>query len=159
MSKTKRKPTQHISVTLDFLRTVPGFDVTQESGLRAALYAVGFQVSDSEGNPKHVTMLNNKNVRCANLPYLYRKTTIFVGDMRPDYPYAKIYNGVDILDVGVYSERDMEFVIDLPYDIPVTEKVNTRKYTKRGERPESFDITFNSGDEARLSDAFGLGDE
>lgn len=158
MSKTKRKPTQHISVTLDFLKTVPGFDVRQESGLRAALYAVGFQVADSEGNPKHVTMLNNKNVRCANLPYMYRKTTIFVGDMRPDYQYAKIYNGIDILDVGVYLEKDMEFVIDLPYDIPVNEKVNTRKYTKRGDQPESFDITFDSEDEARLSGAFGLED-
>lgn len=158
MSKTKRKPTQHISVTLDFLRLIPGFNVTEESGLRAALYAVGFQVSDGEGNPKQVTMLNNKNVRCANLPYTYRKTTIFVGDMRPDYPYSKLYNGVDILDVGIYSESDMEFVLDLPYDIPVTEKVNTRKYTKRGETPESFDITFNSEDEARLSDAFGLGE-
>lgn len=159
MSKTKRKATQHISVTLDFLKTVPGFDVTKESELRAALFAVGFQVTDSDGDNKQVTMLNNKNVRCANLPYTYRKTTIFVGDMRPDYPYAKIYNGVDILDVGVYSESDMDFVLDLPYDIPVNEKVNTRKYTKRGEVPESQEITLSKEDEAHLSELFGLGDE
>lgn len=158
MSKTKRKPTQHISVTLDFLRTIPGFDVRNENDLRAALYAVGFQVTDSDGNPKQIAVLQNKNVRCANMPSTYRSTMIFVGDMRPDYPYEKIYSGVEILDVDVYSERDMEFVLDLPYDIPVNEKVNTRKYTKRGDQPESIEIAWDSNDEARLNDVFGLGE-
>jgi hypothetical protein len=159
MSKEKRKPPQHISVTIDFLRTVPGFDVQKDNDLRAALYALGFQVTDKDGNPKHVTVFKNKNVRCANMPSTYRKTMIFVGEMRPDYKYAKIYNGVEILDVGVYSGSDMEFVLDLPYDIPVIEKVNTRKYTKRGDRPETFEITFDIEDEARLGDVFGLEDE
>lgn len=155
---TKRKPTQHISVTIDFLRTIPGFDVTKDNDLRAALYAIGFQVSDEEGKPKSVTVLSNKNVRCANLPYLYRKTMIFVGDMRPDYKYSKIYNNIDILDVGVYSESDMEYVLDLPYDIPVNEKVNTRKYTKRDDVPETVDISFSREDEARLEGIYGLGE-
>lgn len=155
----KRKPTQHISVTLDFLRTIPGLDVRQENDLRAALYAVGFQVSDSDGNPKAVAVLSNKNVRCVNLPYTYRKTMIFVGDMRPDFKYAKIYNGVDILDVGLYSESDMEFVTELPYDLPITEKVNTRKYTKKDDKPEVVHINFDKGDEARLDSMFRLEDE
>ena len=158
MKKTKRKPTQHISVTLDFLRTIPGFNIKEENQLRAALYAIGFQVSDADGLPKRITMLHNKNVRCANFPSTYRKTTIFVGDMRNDYPYAGIYNGIDILDVEMYSEKDMEFVIDLPYDLPVAEKVNVRKYTKRVERKQSLDISFDSKDESWLGDVFGLGD-
>lgn len=157
-NKQKRKPTQHISVTIDFLRTIPGFDISKENDLRAALFAVGFQVTDKEGNPKQVTVLQNKNVRCANMPSTYRKTMIFVGDMRPDYQYSKIYNGVEILDVGLYSEQDMEYVLDLPYDLPVTEKVNTRKYTKRGDQPETIDIKFDSEDEARLNQAFGVGE-
>lgn len=78
--------------------------------------------------------------------------------MRNDYPYAGIYNGIDILDVEMYSEKDMEFVIDLPYDLPVTEKVNVRKYTKRVERKQSLDISFDSKDESWLGDVFGLGD-
>lgn len=158
-SKNKRK--QHISVTMDLLRTFPDLNVTEETDLHLALYRVGFDVNRDENGKvvglKPYTMMT-KNVRCANLPYTYRKTLIFVGDMRNDFKYAKIYNGVDILDVAVYSGSDMEIVGELPYDIPVQEKVNTRKYTKRNENEQTVEITFDSAAEARLGDIFGLED-
>lgn len=158
-SKHKRK--QHISVTIDLLRTFPDLDVTKETDLNLALYRVGFDVMRNDAGKvtglKPYTMMT-KNVRCANLPYTYRKTLIFAGDMRPDFKFAQIYNGIDILDVGVYSERDMELVDDLPYDLPVSEKVNTRKYTKRGDREESVEIAYTIDDESHLGDIFGLGE-
>lgn len=159
---TKRKPVRHISVTLDFLRTFPDLDVTKERDLHVALYRVGFDVTrDDNGSVKDLkpfTMLQNKNVRCANLPYTYRKTLIFVGDMRQEFEHEFIYRNIDILDVGVYSGNDIDLVTDLPYDIPVVEKANTRKYTKKSDRQDSVDISFDNSDLAHLENIMGQED-
>lgn len=162
--KQKKKATQHISVTIDLLRMFEDLDVTKENDLHVALYRVGF---DAEKDPvsgrvvglKPFTMLTNKNVRCVDRPYMYRKTIIFVGNMRPDYKHSRIYNNIDILDVGIYSGLDTALVTDLPYDLPVTEKVNTRKYTKKGDREEMVHVEFSREDEQRLSSIMGQEDE
>lgn len=136
-------PSRFISVTIDFLRTFKDLDVTKESDLNVALFRVGFDVAyDKAGlvtSMKPFTILRNKNVRCANLPYTCRKTIIFVGEMRETFSCPQIYRNIDILDVGVYSGADMEFVNSLPYDLPVTDRVNTRKYTKRGDIEETYE--------------------
>ncbi|QGZ16228.1 hypothetical protein Hena1_00520 [Erwinia phage Hena1] len=158
----KKRATQHISVTIDLLRTFPDLDVTKDADLHVALYRVGFDAQKDEATGlialSPFTMLPNKNVRCADKPYMYRKTLIFAGNMRPGFKQSKIYNNIDILDVGMYSGLDAELVSDLPYDLPVTEKVNTRKYTKKGERDEFVRIDFTPEDEGRLYGIFGEGD-
>lgn len=144
----KNKTPRHISVTLDFIRQMPGIDMTKENDLHVALYKLGFAVfKDDAGNVtglKPFTMLNNKLVRCANMPSTYRRTTIFVGNMRPGYELEKLYDKCEILDVDLYSHSDMELVNELPYDIPVIEKANTRKYTKKSDRDNSVDVSFGS---------------
>ena len=163
MSKTKRKSTQHISVTIDLLRTFPDLNITKEADLHVALYRVGFDAQrDDDGNVtglKPFTMLTNKLVRCANEPYKVRSTVIFVGNMRHDFQGAAIYRNIDILDVGVYTGLDTQLAGDLPYDLPVTEKVNTRKYTKSGDKVEFVSIDFDKTDTDRLDGIFGQGDE
>ena len=161
---SKRKPAQHISVTLDFLRTFPDLDVTKDSDLHVALYRVGFDAQrDQEGKVvglKPFTMLHNKNVRCNNLPYTYRKTLIFAGTMRHDYEHQRIYRNVDILDVGKYTGTDIELVTDLPYDIPVLEKANTRKYTKKSDRQDDrIDVAFDNADLESLDRIMGQEEE
>lgn len=161
----KKRATQHISVTIDFLRTFPDLDITKDSDLHVALYRVGFDAVKDDDTGLVIalspfTMLTNKNVRCADRPYMYRKTLIFVGNMRPDYKHSEIYRGIDILDVGAYTGLDAELVCDLPYDLPVNEKVNTRKYTKRNERDgEMVHLEFTREDEDRLEGIFGQGGE
>lgn len=156
----RKKATQHISVTIDLLRTFPDLDVTKDADLHVALYRVGFDAikDDISGEVKALapfTMLTNKNVRCADRPYMYRKTLIFCGNMRPDFQHSRIYNNIEILDVGIYKGLDAELVSDLPYDLPVTEKVNTRKYTKKGDREEVVHIDFSPEDTDRLDSIFG----
>ena len=159
-TKLKKRATQHISVTIDLLRTFPDLDVTKDADLHVALYRVGFDAGKDEATGmialRPFTMLTNKNVRCADRPYLYRKTLIFVGNMRPDFKHSNIYRNIDILDVGVYKGLDAALVSDLPYDLPVNEKVNTRKYTKKGDREEEMvHIDFTREDEDRLDSLFG----
>lgn len=128
--------TRHISVTLDFLRTLPGLDVRDEIQLRKALHHVGFQMLDEEGKPSKIEMLTNVNVRCKDKPFMYRKTNVFVGRMRPKYMFERMYENVEILDVGVYDGDFAEFVNELPDYVPAIDKPNTRKYTKRADRNE-----------------------
>lgn len=159
----RKRATQHISVTIDLLRSFPDLDISKDADLHVALYRVGFDAVRDE-TTGHVialapfTMLTNKNVRCVDKPYMYRKTLIFCGNMRPGFEYPRIYNNVEILDVGTYKGTDALLTSDLPYDIPVAEKVNTRKYTKRGDREEFIRIDFNQEDTDRLDDLFGQGD-
>lgn len=157
----KKRATQHISVTIDLLRTFPDLDVTKDADLHVALYRFGFDAQKDTSTGvmalSPFTMLQNKNVRCADRPYMYRKTLIFAGNMRPGFKHSKIYNNIDILDVGMYSGLDAELVSDLPYDLPVAEKVNTRKYTKKGDREEFISIDFTAEDEDRLDSIFGEG--
>ncbi|HAN4737741.1 TPA: hypothetical protein IFD61_002328 [Escherichia coli] len=140
-----------ISVTLDFLSTVPGFNVRTRNGLRAALFAVGFDL-------KSIDVLRGKNVRCRNKPTHYRKADVFAGVMRADFRYPQMYNGVDILDVDKAPGEAM-LVQDLPYDIPVEDRVNVRKYTKQSEKAEDIHIVdepFNFEDLHRLEKLFGI---
>lgn len=146
----------NISVTIDFLKTIPGFDIKTEEGLRAALYAIGFRVQDKEGNLEDISVLSNKNVRCLNKPYLVRKTMIFVGHMRKDFKYGAIYNGVEILDVNSYEGTDTEAVTDLPYEVIGEVKANTRKYTKKEDRESVINIDFTADDLSRLDEICGL---
>lgn len=159
----KRTNGKHISVTIDLLRTFPDLDVTKDEDLHVALYRVGFDAQKNKDTGvlalSPFTMLTNKNVRCADRPYMYRKTLIFVGNMRPNFKHSNIYRNIDILDVGVYSGSDAELVSDLPYDMPVNEKVNTRKYTKKGDREEMIHIEFSREDEVRLDSIMGQGEE
>lgn len=127
---------RHISVTLDFLRQIPGYDVTKPSELRAVLRLVGFQVEDEQGKQINVEMLNNVNVRCKDKPYMFRPTTVFIGNMRKDFMFESLYNNVDILDTVLPLDIKKLLVNSLDYDIPVVEKTNTRKYTKRKDAPE-----------------------
>ena len=60
--------------------------------------------------------------------------------------------------MGIYDGLDAALVSDLPYDLPVNEKVNTRKYTKRGDREEMIHIEFSREDEDRLDSIFGQED-
>ena len=140
-----------ISVTLDFLSTVPGFNVRTRNGLRAALFAVGFDL-------KNIDVKKKKNVRCKNKPTHYRKADVFAGVMRSDFRYPQMYNGVDILDVDKAPDEAM-LVQDLPYDIPVEDRVNVRKYTKQSEKAEDIHIVdepFNFEDLHRLEKLFGI---
>lgn len=144
----KTKTTRHISVTLDFIRQMPGIDIRKENDLHVALYKLGFDAfKDEKGNVtglKPFTMLNNKLVRCANMPSMYRRTTIIIGNMRPGFELSRLYEGCEILDIGLYSGADMDLVTDLPYDIPVVEKANTRKYTKKSDREDSVEVSFGT---------------
>lgn len=161
-TKQKKRATQHISVTIDLLREFPDLDITKDADLHVALYRVGFDAGKDEATGatalRPFTMLSNKNVRCADKPYMYRKTLIFVGNMRPGFKNSNIYRNIDILDVGVYKGLDAALVTDLPYDLPVNEKVNTRKYTKRIDREdEMVHIEFTREDEDRLDSLFEQG--
>lgn len=126
----------HISVTLDFIRQVPGYDITNPSQLRAVLRLIGFKVEDAAGKPINVEMLNNVNVRCKDKPYMFRYTTVFIGSMREDFIFPGLYSNSDILDITLTDDLKAELVNSLDYDIPVVEKTNTRKYTKRKDAPE-----------------------
>lgn len=135
-----KKTHTDIAVTIDFLRTIPDFDITVESELAAALYAIGFRSVDKEMKPVRVerTMCN---VRLNNAPYKYRPTLVFSGTMREDFKYASMYDGVDILDVDVYTGSDAVETGGMKFDIPVLEKANTRKYTRRADREDFIDMS------------------
>ena len=131
-------------VTIEFLAKCAkelNLDLNDERNLRVVLHSIGFKVSTfneetQEFVPCRVERFNNVNVRCIDRPYEFRKTTVFSGVLRDktDFPNVGIYDNVDILDVvGV---RGTALVSSLDFDIPSVEKVNTRKYTKRGDRGE-----------------------
>ena len=134
-----KKTNEDIAVTIDFLRTIPDFDIKIESQLAAALYAIGFQSVDEDLKPARVER-TLCNVRLRNAPYKYRETLVFSGKMREDFKYASIYEGHDILDVAVYTGVSFE-TGGLKFDIPVLEKANTRKYTRREDRENFIDMT------------------
>lgn len=162
-SASKKRATQHISVTIDLLRTFPDLDVTKDADLHVALYRVGFDAMTDENTGqvtalKEFSVLAGKNVRCADKPYMYRQTIIFAGNMRPSFQHARIYNNIDILDVGIYNGLEAKLVSELPYDLPVTEKVNTRKYTKKGDHEEIVHVDFSPEDTDRLVRIF-VGEE
>lgn len=133
MSNKKHQPPVHISVTIDFLKSLPCLDISNEDHLRAALYAVGINIDYEFETKNGVSELTNSKVRCADRPYMYRNTTVFAGTMRNDFPYAKIYKD-GFLDVGSSTPEDL--CINLPFDIPVELKANIRKYTKRSNKEE-----------------------
>ncbi|MCC5415801.1 hypothetical protein LMT13_26905, partial [Escherichia coli] len=86
------------------------------------------------------------------------KADVFAGVMRADFRYPQMYNGVDILDVDKAPDEAM-LVQDLPYDIPVEDRVNVRKYTKQSEKAEDIHIVdepFNFEDLHRLEKLFGI---
>jgi hypothetical protein len=87
--------------------------------------------------------MDGVNVRCVDKPYLFRKTTVFSGRMRTDetFKFAKLYDKIDILDVGHVSGIT-ELVGDLPAYDPANVKPNTRKYTKRKDRDAIVDVEF-----------------
>ena len=137
-----KKEVKYGSVTIDFLTVCAkelGYSVQDPNALKATLYALGFQLQeeDEEGNivPSRIDRMNNLNVRCADKPYMYRKTTVFSGRLRDGFKYSDIYDKVDILDISE-SSSVAEFVDSLPFEQPVTEKVNTRKYTKKEDRDD-----------------------
>lgn len=175
---------QHISVTLDFMLALqrdgglshievnfPGekFDILRNPvHLRQALRVVGFDaweiddkgewVVDEAGNkkPAKIDKLLNVNVRCNNKPYLSRKCVVFAGRMVKGFKYAGIYDGVDILDVAVVPENaPTDLVSDFEYDVPVVDKVNTRKYTKREDRNAELDVEYTQEQLEQLSRIFG----
>ena len=73
---------------------------------------------------------------------------------------CSIYDGLDneVLDVDKAPGEAM-LVQDLPYDIPVEDRVNVRKYTKQSEKAEDIHIVdepFNFEDLHRLEKLFGI---
>lgn len=138
------KNVKYGSVTLDFIlecAKILDLNPKDDKALRIVLHRIGFQVSllneeTGEYVPCKIDRMNNVNVRCADKPYLFRKTTIFSGRLREerDFPIAAIYDKVDVLDVG--TALGAKFVNSLDFDIPSVEKVNTRKYTKREDRSD-----------------------
>lgn len=135
-----KKEVKYGSVTIDFLTVCAkklGLKMQDPNSLKATLFAIGFKIKEENeaGDmvPCHIDRMNNVNVRCADKPYLYRKTTVFSGKLREDFKYSSIYDKVDILDVKE-SSAVSEFVDSLPFEQPVVEKVNTRKYTKKEDR-------------------------
>lgn len=135
-----KREVKYGSVTIDFLTACAkelGFNVKDPNSMKATLYALGFQLQehDEEGKlvSSRIDRMENLNVRCADKPYKYRKTTVFSGRLRDGFKYSGIYDKVDILDV-FESSAVSELVGDLPFEQPVTDKVNTRKYTKKEDR-------------------------
>lgn len=138
-----KKEIKYGSVTIDFLTVCAkrlGLDLSAPNSLEATLYAIGFQTytEDEEGNvvPARIDQMNNVNVRCADKPYLYRKTIVFSGVLRDGFKYSRIYDKVDILDISESGSLG-ELVDSLPFEQPTTDKVNTRKYTKKEDRSET----------------------
>ena len=148
------------SVTLDFIRSLPGLDVdNNKNHLMAALYAVGFDVE------KKIDRVDNVNIRYRHSPMHVRETTIFQGQLRSDYPYKNIYNSLDILDVDARNpNNDKEFnvvvemlqseskqlVTDLPYEIPDYEGVNgqsEKNYNRSSEEKARY-VVINPQDKS-----------
>lgn len=127
----RKRPARFISVTIDFLRQIPYLDVTKEEDLRKALALVGFQMYNKQGELVDPEILVDVNIRCKDKPYLFRKTIVFTGRMRSSFSYASIYDNIDILDVETYGDSVSELVNSLPDFVPVIDKPNARKYTKK----------------------------
>lgn len=177
------KKVQHISVTLDFLlelqqqgglahieeRFGQKMDILRNpEHLRAALRVVGFDawevddngnhVLDDKGNkkPSRIDKLPAVNVRCNNMPYKSRKCIVFAGRMVQGFKHARIYDGVDILDVAVVKDSGMlDMVNEFEYDVPVVDKVNTRKYTKREDRNSTVETEYTPEQLDQLAAIFG----
>lgn len=141
------------SVTLDFLRSLPGLDVdNNKNHLMAALYAVGFDVE------KKIDRVDNVNIRYRHSPMHVRETTIFQGQLRSNYPYKSIYKNHDVLDVDARNPKNgKEFnvvvemlqaeskkvVTDLPFDVPDYEGVNgvsEKNYNRSQEEKSRYKI-------------------
>lgn len=159
-----KKEVRYISVTLDFIvqcAREAGLDLNDKLSRDQILMMIGFDLvdTDTEGNkvPARIDVLADVNVRCADRPYLYRKTTVYSGRMRTDskFKFACLYDNIDILDVGHVSGLT-ELVNELPAFEPTTTKVNTRKYTKREDRNKIVDVEFMTASNTQaLYDAFG----
>lgn len=157
------KEVKYASVTLDFLLTLPDLDFSREESLQTALYAVGFDLfdTDEEGNTtkSRIDRMDGVNVRCADRPYMCRKTTVFSGRLREDFKYGAMYDGVDILDIGKISGSN-QLVSDMDYDIPNVTKANTRKYTKRQDKNGIVDVDLaTKANLEALYEIFGEGDK
>lgn len=161
---------QHISVTADFVEKVKNIiknnikdnqiETSNDNTLRAALYSIGFQIEDREGKQKKITMLKNVNIRCKEYPYMYRKASVYVGDMRFNFPHSRMYEKGEVLDVDtidLYEDKHLTFVGSLPYDLPVIEKINTRKYTKRNDLINHTEILFENPKKSEIEDNICLG--
>lgn len=155
-----KKPPVHISVTVDFLKELPELLIhgvltkleveNNQKHLEAALRAVGFSI-DEQSTKFQTSVLRGVKVRCAQLPSTYRHTDIYTGCMIPGYEYPNLYKD-GLLDTGSTTPED--FCINLPFDIPVEIKANTRKYTKKNFTEEFIEIE----DQGRLDDIFGIND-
>lgn len=140
-NKYSSKGINYGSVTLEFVAASAkklGLDLNSPDALKATLYAIGFalNLTDKDGKvfPARIDRVNNVNVRCIDRPYMCRKTSVFSGVLRDDFPNAQIYGKVDILDIGGVGSSDS--VSDMAFVLPSVEKVNTRKYTKRDARSD-----------------------
>lgn len=141
------------SVTLDFLRSLPGLDVdNNKNHLMAALYAVGFDVE------KKIDRVDNVNIRYRHSPMHVRETTIFQGQLRSDYLYKSIYKNHDVLDVDarnpkngkefnvvveILQSESKKVVTDLPFDVPDYEGVNgvsEKNYNRSQEEKSRYKI-------------------
>lgn len=169
------KKVQHVSVTLDFIReleksgSLAAFGIgngekvnvlSNKDHLMQALYVVGFDVWDIDENnnkvPARIDTLRDVNVRCKNKPYLSRKCIVFAGRLRENFKLKNIYDNVDILDVAVVPDNHpTDLVSDFEFDVPVIEKVNTRKYTKREDRSDAITDTFSPEQLEQLCNIFG----
>lgn len=145
-----KKEARYISVTIDFIvqcARETGLDLNDKVSRDQILHMIGFELqeTDTEGNviPARIDQMSGVNVRCVDKPYLFRKTTVFSGRMRTDekFKFAKLYDKIDILDVGHFSGIT-ELVGDLPAFDPANVKPNTRKYTKRKDRDDIVDVEF-----------------
>lgn len=169
------KKVQHISVTLDLLReleksgALAGYGIgnggkvnvlANKDHLMQALFVVGFDVwdLDEEGKkvPARIDTLRDVNVRCNNKPYLSRKCVVFAGRLREDFKYKNVYDNVDILDVAAVPDNYVTTLVsDFAFDVPVIDKVNTRKYTKREDRIDSLTETLSADQLEQLCNIFG----
>jgi hypothetical protein len=141
-----KKEVKYGAVTLDFIlecAKIMKFDPKDDKTLRKVLHLIGFQVSilneeTGEYKPCQIDRINRVNVRCIDKPYMCRETTVFSGRLRDksEFPLVDIYEKMDILDVN--SSVGTAFVNSLDFDIPVVEKVNTRKYTRKEDRSETI---------------------
>jgi hypothetical protein len=140
------------SVTIDFIRSLPNLDVDMNRNhLLAALYALGFDLT------KKVDSITDVLVRYRHSPMHVRKTTIFQGQLRKDYPYKAIFKGHDVLDVNAknpksYNEFNVvvdmlqaeskQLVTDLPFDIPdyVGTNDGDKQYNRSPEEKQRYKV-------------------
>lgn len=128
----QREKPIYVSVTLDFLKTLPELNITDNQNVKAieaGLCALGFEITN-QADKIGYEYLDDVVVRSKKNPYKYKKTRVYTGKLRSNFSFKSIYNGIDILDTEDNNSFNL-LVSDLPYDLPATDKTNLRKYTKK----------------------------